>query len=81
MGAHKIKFWHDEETDIFYLSLSDAPALDSEEVQEGVRVEYGPRGEIVGIEIHRISRILADSIARRLQEMGQRTEFLEEKRA
>ncbi|WP_297057033.1 DUF2283 domain-containing protein [Thermosulfurimonas sp.] len=69
MAASEIKFWHDPETDIFYLSLSDTPAVDSEEVAENIRIEYGPGGEIVGLEIHRLSQLLARSLMQHLEKL------------
>ena len=63
----KIKMWYDEEVDILYISLKEGKAVDSEEVQENVRVEYDENGEIVGIEICNISRYLAKSIAEKLR--------------
>ncbi len=69
MATPEVKFWHDPETDIFYLSFSDLPAVDSEEVAENIRIEYGPEGEIVGVEIHRLSQLLARSLMQHLEKL------------
>ena len=67
---NKVRVWHDEETDILYISLKEGPAVDSEEAEEGVRVEYGPHGEVVGVEIEGISRLLASSIIKVIEKAG-----------
>ncbi len=69
MATPEVKFWHDPEMDIFYLSFSDLPAVDSEEVAENIRIEYGPDGEIVGVEIHRLSQLLARSLMQHLEKL------------
>jgi len=70
MAKDKIKLWHDEESDILYISLGEGPAVDSEETQEGVMVEYGPDGRVVGVEIEGISRLLAQAIIKELKKAG-----------
>ena len=69
MDKNKVKMWYDEETDILYLSLREGRAVDSEEIEENIRVEYDKQGEIVGLEISNISRYLAKSIAEKLKEV------------
>ena len=64
MDKDKMKMWYDEEMDILYISLREGSAVDSEEIDENIRVEYGKQGEIVGVEISNISRYLAKYIAR-----------------
>ncbi|RLD97920.1 MAG: DUF2283 domain-containing protein [Aquificota bacterium] len=70
MAKDKVKVWHDEEADILYISLKEGPAVDSEEAEEGIRVEYGLQGEVVGVEIEGISRLLASSIIKIIEKAG-----------
>jgi len=67
MGEN-VKVWFDEETDILYLSLREGISVDSEEVAEDVRVEYDKQGQIIGVEIHNITKMLAKPLARQLRE-------------
>ncbi|MCD6213479.1 MAG: DUF2283 domain-containing protein [Candidatus Desulfofervidus sp.] len=68
MGKN-VKVWFDEETDILYLSLKEGISVDSEEVaEEDVRVEYDKQGQIIGVEIHNITKMLAKPLARQLRE-------------
>ena len=69
MDKNKVKMWYDEETDILYLSLKEGRAVDSEEIEENIRVEYDKQGEIIGLEIYNISRYLAKSIAEKLKKV------------
>jgi len=41
----------DQKADAIYLNLTDRPIEDSEEVAEGIIVDYDTEGRIVGIEI------------------------------
>ena len=68
MDKSKIKAWYDEEVDILYISLKEGVAVDSEETEEGIRVEYGINKEIVGIEITKVSILLAQAISKRIEE-------------
>jgi len=67
MDKNKIKVWFDEKTDILYISFKKGPAVDSEEINDNVRVEYGKKGEVIGIEIHNITQIVAKSLATHLK--------------
>ena len=67
MGEN-VKVWFDEETDILYLSLREGISVDSEEVAEDVRVEYDKQDQIIGVEIHNITKMLAKPLARQLKE-------------
>ena len=67
MGEN-VKVWFDEETDILYLSLKEGISVDSEEVAEDVRVEYDKQCQIIGVEIHNITKMLAKPLARQLRE-------------
>ena len=67
MGKN-VKVWFDEETDILYVSLREGISVDSEEVAEDVRVEYDKQGQIIGVEIYNITKMLAKPLARQLRE-------------
>ena len=67
MGKDKIKMWYDEEADILYLSFKEEESVDSEEVEENIRIEYNKDGEVIGLEISEISKYLAKSIAEKLK--------------
>ena len=56
----------DHEADALYLSLSDAPAAESEEVAPGIIVDYDELGRAVGIEMLHLSRRAAGADMQRL---------------
>jgi len=64
MGKGKVKIWYDEESDILYISFGRGVAVDSEEVDEGVRVEYGEDGKLIGVEISNAREKLLKHIAK-----------------
>mgnify|MGYP000144318184 CR=1 FL=1 len=64
-----VKVWFDEGTDILYVSFKKGISVDSEEVTENVRVEYDEQNQIVGVEIHNITRMLAKPLAKELREV------------
>jgi len=66
MGKNKIGIWFDEGTDVLYVSLRKGASVDSEEIEEGVRIEYDAQGQIVGLEISEMTRRLAKPLAKRL---------------
>lgn len=69
MDKNKIKVWYDEETDILYVSFKSGVSVDSEEIGEDIRIEYGKDGEIVGIEIHNLTKMVAKSLAAQVKEV------------
>jgi len=69
MGKNKIKVWFDEEMDILGVSLRKGASMDSEEIEEGVRIEYDAQSRIIGLEISEITRRLAKPLAKRLSEV------------
>ena len=69
MDKDKMRMWYDEESDILYISLKEGLAVDSEEIDENIRVEYNEHGDAIGIEISNISRYLAKSIAKKLKDV------------
>ncbi len=48
---------YDEEADVLYLAR-EAQEEEVVEIYPGVNLEYGPGRELLGIEIHRASRLL-----------------------
>ncbi len=68
MGKNKIKMWYDEDVDILYISLREGEGIDSEEIKENLRVEYNKKGEVIGLEISNISKLLAKTLAEKLKQ-------------
>lgn len=66
MGKNKIGIWFDERTDVLYVSFRKGASVDSEEIEEDVRIEYDAQGQIVGLEISEMTRRLAKPLAKRL---------------
>lgn len=66
VGKNRIKIWFDENEDILYVSFGKGKAIDSEEKEDGVRVEYNKEGKIIGIEIAEITKRLVKPLARKL---------------
>jgi len=56
----------DEAADALYLTLSDAPARESEEVSPGIILDYGADGRVVGIEMLHLSKRAPIADVRRL---------------
>ena len=50
----------DEEADALYFRLDDSAIVESEEVSPGVLLDYNEANEVVGIEVHRLSRRSSD---------------------
>jgi uncharacterized protein YuzE len=50
-----VKISYYSETDTFYIELKEVPSVESEELAEGIVVDYDENGEIIGIEIERAS--------------------------
>ncbi len=70
MDKDKIKVWYDAETDILYVSFKKGAGVDSEEISEDIRVEYGKYGEIVGVEIHNLTKMVAKSLVTQVKEVA-----------
>ncbi len=45
----------DTKTDALYLRLDDSNIVESEEVRDGVFLDFNESDEVVGIELHRLS--------------------------
>jgi YD repeat-containing protein len=53
----------DQKTDVVYVNLTDRDIAETEEVADGVMVDYDAEGRIVGIEILDASRRTGDPAA------------------
>jgi uncharacterized protein YuzE len=51
-----MKLSYDPQTDSLYLHLSDRPSVASDEVAEGVVLDFAEDGALVGIDIQHASR-------------------------
>ena len=51
-----MNFHYDKESDSLYIELSSNPSFDSEEVAQGVVVDYDKSGRIVGLDIEYASK-------------------------
>ncbi|GBC68611.1 hypothetical protein HRbin01_00294 [archaeon HR01] len=61
-----MKVTYDPETDIIYIVLRDGEVYDSKEENEDIRLEYGKKGELIGIEIMNARANLITSIAKEI---------------
>ena len=50
-----MRLQYDEQTDSLYIHLREAPAIESEEVSEGVTLDFSEKGVLVGIDIQHAS--------------------------
>lgn len=50
----KLSYFPD--TDSLYIDLSDEPSVESREISEGIVLDYGSAGQLVGIDIDEASR-------------------------
>ncbi len=50
----KLSYFRD--TDTLYIALREEPSVESDEIREGMVLDYGRPGNIVGIEIEAASR-------------------------
>jgi uncharacterized protein YuzE len=62
-----MKLEYDPQVDAAYLTLSESPVTDSEEVKPGIVVDYDANDRIVGIEVLNVRRQLPDADLKRLQ--------------
>lgn len=59
-----------KEDDALYLRLNDADIMESEEVEDGIILDFDARGEVVGIEVLRVSERSADALESFLFQTG-----------
>jgi len=62
MIDHARQTQYDAGADVLYLVAADGPIHRSIEVAPGITLEYGKDGEVVGLEILRASRVLAEKV-------------------
>lgn len=53
-----MKFHYYPETDSLYISLIDTPSADSQEVAEGIVLDFDNQGKLVGIDIDHASQVV-----------------------
>jgi uncharacterized protein YuzE len=53
-----MKLHYDPETDSLYIDLNARPSVDSQEVTEGVVLDFDEAGRVVGIDIQHASQVL-----------------------
>ena len=53
-----MKLHYDPETDSLYIDLNARPSADSREIAEGLVVDFGADGRVVGIDIQHASELL-----------------------
>jgi len=53
----KLKYYPD--TDSLYIDLSEKPSVSSQEISEGVVIDFDEKGNIVGIDIDNASKKIA----------------------
>ncbi|WP_347989620.1 DUF2283 domain-containing protein [Methylomonas sp. AM2-LC] len=51
-----MKLSYDKETDSLYIHLSNTPSVDSDEVAEGVVLDFDCNGKLVGIDVQNASQ-------------------------
>ena len=51
-----MKLSYDKETDSLYIHLSNTPSVDSDEVTDGVVLDFDSNGTLVGIDVQNASQ-------------------------
>lgn len=51
-----MKISYDKATDSLYIHLADRPSVDSDEVNDGVVLDYDAKGVLVGIDVQHASQ-------------------------
>ncbi len=54
-----MKLIYHPDTDSLYIDLSEQPSVDSQEISEGVGLDYDAQGNLVGIDIDNASNKIA----------------------
>ena len=52
-----MKFKYYPETDTFYIEVKNTPSVESEEIYDGIVLDFDKDGEITGIEIENIKNL------------------------
>jgi uncharacterized protein YuzE len=53
-----MKFHYYPETDSLYISLTDIPSVDSQEVAQGIVLDFDGKGNLVGLDIEHASKVV-----------------------
>lgn len=53
-----MKFHYYPETDSLYISLLDQPSVDSQEVANGIMLDFDAEGHLVGLDIDHASQVV-----------------------
>lgn len=53
-----MKFHYYPETDSLYISLTDRPSTDSQEVATGIVLDFDQQGHLVGLDIEHASQVV-----------------------
>ena len=53
-----MRFIYDAETDSLYIDLSERPSADSQEIADGLVVDFDEDGNVVGLDIEHASKKL-----------------------
>ena len=64
----KLQYYAD--TDSTYIEISGSPGVETVEVADGVNIDLGEHGELVGIELERASKHLDSSMLSKIEEEG-----------
>jgi len=54
--------------DILYVLLKGGIAVDSEEIDENIHVEYGKDDEVIGVEVYNVSKLVAKPLANKIKD-------------
>lgn len=61
-----MRFQYDQKEDALYILFDESPYAESDEVQEGIILDYNKNGKIIGMEILDASQKLAPAFRSRL---------------
>lgn len=62
-----MKLYYDEKVDALYIRLDNSDIIDSEEIKEGIVLDYNQNDEVVGLEILNISKRVSIPELKRVQ--------------
>jgi len=68
MGKN-MKVRYDPESDIMYLGFKNSEVENVIDVDDDVYAEYDEKGELVGIEIHRVKDLILPELLKRIQKV------------
>ena len=62
-----MKLYYDEQVDALYLRFDDSTIIESEEVKEGIILDYNNKDQVVGIEVLGMSKRIPITELKKLQ--------------